>query len=206
MVVPKMSEPSERLARKRKIENIWRECEQRKAALQHAVPAGLFRTPKFYFCVIVVLAVVGGALFTATDKAVRRERTSPAVRALRNLDVLAEALGRYRFHTGEFPGTDQGLAALVHNPHVPRWDGPYIKFLRSDPWKTPFVYRAPGTNGLPTLFSCGADRTPGTPDDLRPDPARFDPGTEWTNGWVSADKRVPGVAILPSPPPAAAKP
>jgi hypothetical protein len=49
---------------------------------------------------------------------------------------------------------------------------------------------------LPILFSCGPDRLPNTADDLKPDPAKFDPGTEWTNGWVSAENRVPGVVIL----------
>ncbi len=193
-------------AKRRALNGILREYEQKKAELQAVVSPTLFRNPKFYFGVIIVLVLVGASLFTATDKAVRRLDVSPPMRALRNVDVLAEALGRYRFHTGCFPDTGQGLAALVRDPRVPGWDGPYIRFLRNDPWGTPFVYACgAGTNGLPTLFSCGPDKTPGTPDDLHPDPARFDPGTAWTNGWVSADKRLPGVVVLPSKRPAAAK-
>lgn len=191
--------------KRRALDRIAREYEQKKIDLQGVVPHTLFRNPKFYFGVIAVLVVIGGSLFTATDNAVQKLQVSPPMRALRNVDVLAEALGRYRFHTGEFPNAEQGLAALVRNPHVARWDGPYIKVLLKDPWETPFVY-APGTNGLPTLFSCGADRKPGTPDDLTPDPARYDPGTEWTNGWVSAKERRPGITVLPSPVPASSKP
>ena len=196
MVVPKMREPNPRLAKRRKIENIHREYERKKAELHGAVQTTMFRYPKFYFGVIVVLALVGSWLFKATDSAVQRAVVPPHVRTLRNLDVLAEALGRYRFHVGAYPAESQGLAALVRDPQVPRWSGPYINFLRKDPWGTDFVYRPP-TNGLPLLFSCGPDRLPGTPDDLRPDTARFDPGTAWTNGWLPTAQRLRGVVIVP---------
>jgi general secretion pathway protein G len=204
MIVPKMREPNARVARRRTIDNLWREVEQKKAELQGAVSPTLFRNPKFYFGVIAVLVLVGGALFNATDSAARRQQESPGLRTLRHLDVLAEALGRYRFHVGSFPTEEQGLAALVRDPLAPKWDGPYINLLRKDPWETPFVYK-PGGAALPVLLSCGPDRTPGTADDLLPDPARFDPGTEWTNGWVSAEKRLIGVTILPSAPARRAK-
>jgi len=122
------------------------------------------------------------------------------MRAVRQLDVLAVALGRYRFHTGSFPSAEQGLAALVRNPGVPRWDGPYISNLCKDPWNQPYRYAPPADGGLPALASCGPDRAAGTADDLTPDPDRFDPGTEWTNGWVSAMERLPGVRVLPRAP------
>ena len=59
MVVPKMREPNPRLAKRRKIENIHREYERKKAELHGAVQTTMFRNPKFYFGVIVVLALVG---------------------------------------------------------------------------------------------------------------------------------------------------
>ena len=197
MIVPEQNLTEKHRAKRRAFERIAREYEQKKIELEGVVPPTLFRNPKFYFGVIVLLTLVGASLFTATDKAVRRVKMSPPMRALRNLDVLAEALGRYHFHTGQFPDREQGLAALADDPHVPKWNGPYIRQFRKDPWGTPFVYE-PGTNGLPKLFSCGPDRKPGTPDDLTADPARFEPGTDWTNGWVSADQRLPGVRVLPS--------
>lgn len=197
MVVPKMREPNARVARRRTLENIRRECEQKKAELGFALSPSLFRNPKLYFGIIVILAVVGLLLLNATDTAVKRRQESSVMRALRQVDTLAVALGRYRFHTGAFPTAEQGLAALVRDPHVPKWDGPYISLLRSDPWGTPYAYAPPADGGLPALSSCGPDRQAGSPDDLRPDPARFEPGTEWTNGWVSADQRLPGVRVLP---------
>jgi general secretion pathway protein G len=204
MVVPKMREPNPRTLRQRTIENIWRENEQKKAELQGGVPAFLsFRSPKLYIVIIFIMAAIGMVILSRTDKAVEQNRTriSPEMRALRNLDVLAEALGRYHFHTGHYPTLRQGgLGALVHDPgkeREPAWDGPYISHISMDPWGTPYVYEPPEKKGeLPILFSSGPDRLPNTADDLKPDPARFDPGTEWTNDWVRAQDRIPGVINL----------
>jgi len=199
MVVPKMREPNPRIARYRTIEKIWRETEQKKMELQGVIPASSLRkSPRFYMGVVLVLAVIGVLVLSRSDNSMDRKR-SPELRALNNLDVLAEALGRYRFHAGEYPTAQQGLAALVRDPgieKVPDWNGPYISHLPKDFWDNPYVYAPPETpDGLPTLFSCGPDRLPNTPDDLKPDPARFDPGTEWTNGWLRAEDRLPGVRI-----------
>lgn len=201
MVVPKMRETSERFARHRKIEAIWRENEQKKAELHGVLSPSMFRNPKFYFALMFIMTAIGYALFSATDKAVDRKKTSPELRTLRNLDVLAEALGRYHFHVGRYPSVRQGgLGALVRAPGPiidPKWKGPYINLLCKDEWGMPYVYEVPKKQGeLPTLFSCGPDRVPNTADDLKPDPVKFDPGTAWTNGWVAAEERVPGVKIL----------
>ena len=199
MVVPKMREPHPRIARYRTIEKIWRETEQKKADLQGVIPpSSIKKSPRFYMAVVVVLVVIGLFVVGRSEKTAERKRT-PELRTLANLDVLAEALGRYRFHAGEYPTAGQGLAALVRDPGieiVPDWNGPYISHLPKDFWDTPYVYAPPATpDGLPTLFSCGPDRLPDTPDDLKPDPLRFDPGTEWTNGWLRAEDRLPGVKI-----------
>lgn len=199
MGVPEFQYTERRRAKLRLLNRIEHDYAQKKAELQSVVPPALFRNPKVYIGLVVIFLVLGGALFNATDKSVQVLQVTPPLRALRNLDVLAEALGRYRFHVGQFPNREQGLAALVRDPQVPKWNGPYINQLRNDPWDTPFFYE-PATNGLPTLFSCGADKKPGTSDDLRPDPARFEPGTAWTNGWVSAYERATGVLVLPRAP------
>jgi len=201
MVVPKMREPNPRLVRMRKIDAIWHENEQKKAELQGVLTPSMFRNPKFYFAMVVILAVIGFSLFHATDQAVARQKVSTEMRTLKNVNVLAEALGRYHFHIGHYPTLRQGgLGALVRTPErplEPAWNGPYISLLCKDGWGTPFVYDPPKKTGdLPVLFSCGLDKLPNTSDDLRADPAKFDPGTAWTNGWVSAELRIPGVKIL----------
>lgn len=199
MVVPSMRQPSPRMARKRKIEQIRRETEMKKSALQMLSPS-FWRNPKFYFGVIAVLAILGGMIFNATDKVNKKKAESPLLRAIRHVDVLAEALGRYHFHTGVYPTRELGLAALVRNPKiVPKWDGPYINLLRKDPWGIPFQYAPPKKPGdLPIIFSCGPDQIAGTADDIHPDVTRFDPGTAWTNGWVSEERRMPGIWVIPS--------
>lgn len=200
MIVPKMQVSTARRTKQRLIENIWREAERKKAELPGAITPSMFRNPKFYFALMLVLTFIGFALFNATDHAVKRRKYSPELRTLRNLDVLAEGLGRYRFHVGRYPNARNGLGALVRDPGAKvalKWNGPYISLLCNDAWGTPFVYIPPKQEDqLPTLFSCGADRLPNTADDLKPDTARFDPGTEWTNGWLSAQERLPGVTIL----------
>ena len=185
--------------RHRTLERIHRKYERKKKELHGAFSPSMFRNPTFYFGVIVVLALVGSLLFRAADKSIVKKKESPYQVAMRHVDVLAEALGRYRFHVGQFPSSEQGLAALVRDPGEPKWVGPYINQLRGDPWNTPFVYE-PQKGKVPVLLSLGPDKKRGTNDDILPDPERFDPGTEWTNGWVTAEKRIPGVVILDSDP------
>ncbi|MFO7936436.1 MAG: type II secretion system protein GspG [Kiritimatiellia bacterium] len=181
--------------RRRSIEQIHRQYEQKKQELHGTVSPSIFRHPTFYFGVIVILALLGALLFSAADKSAVRKKESSYHVAMRHVDVLAEALGRYRFHVGRYPTEEQGLAALVRDPGEPEWVGPYINQLRGDPWNTPFFYRPQDGEKL-VLLSAGPDKKRGTDDDILPDPAAFDPGTEWTNGWVAADKRIPGVIIL----------
>ncbi|MFA7173767.1 MAG: type II secretion system protein GspG [Kiritimatiellia bacterium] len=182
-------------ARHRALERIRRNHEHQKQALYGQLPPSLFRSPTFYMGVMVVFVLVGVLLFNAADKSSVRQKESPHQRAMRHVDVLAEALGRYHFHVGAYPTADQGLAALVRDPGVPRWLGPYINLLRNDPWDTPFVYE-PGEGQTPIVLSCGADKQRGTADDILPDPASFNPGSSWTNEWVSAEERLIGVTVL----------
>lgn len=188
-----------RLERKRKIAAIRRDYELKKSEM---LGSGAFvpgRNPRVYFGVILVLSVIGIALFRATDTSNQRNQEPDCLRAVRHVDVLAEALGRYHFHVGAYPSAEQGLEALVRRPLNPPegWDGPYINHLQPDPWGTPFVYHPPAQEGeMPILLSCGADGMRGTSDDIHPEPKRFEPGTEWTNGWVSAGDRLPGVRVL----------
>ena len=72
MVVPAMTALSERQTRRRAVERIRRECERQKAGLHAPVAPGVWRNPRVYLAVIVGLAVIGGAIFRATDRAARR--------------------------------------------------------------------------------------------------------------------------------------
>ena len=48
-------------------------------------------------------------------------------------------------------------------------------------------------DGPPDVYSAGPDLRPDTKDDLRPAPECFDPGTDWTNGWLKVEDRLPDI-------------
>ena len=80
------------------------------------------------------------------------------------LNAFDKALAAYRLDTGHYPGTDQGLRALVVNSgNEPKWSGPYLaKTVPPDPWGHAYNYRLPGESGHDfELFSFGKDGQPG---------------------------------------------
>jgi type II secretion system protein G len=78
------------------------------------------------------------------------------------------ALEAYAKDCGTFPTEEQGLTALIVNPGIAKWAGPYnelqVKSL-SDSWGNPIQYQI-HKNGI-TLWSYGADGKDGTKDDIR---------------------------------------
>jgi general secretion pathway protein G len=78
-------------------------------------------------------------------------------------DALGKALDQFRLDTGHYPGTEDGLAALVARPaNEPHWDGPYLsKDVPLDPWGNPYQFRSPGEHGEYDLLSYGKDGKPG---------------------------------------------
>ncbi len=76
------------------------------------------------------------------------------------IERLGGILDLYRLDMGRYPGTEDGLRALVEAPvEAERWNGPYVKKANSliDPWGEPYEYRAPGDHGEYDLFTLGAD-------------------------------------------------
>ncbi len=79
------------------------------------------------------------------------------------IDMLSASLKDVRLDTGRYPGTQEGLQALVQNPGVENWDGPYPekKVIPKDPWGKPYQYQSPGQQGEFDLYSYGKDGSPG---------------------------------------------
>ena len=76
------------------------------------------------------------------------------------IERLGGVLDLYRLDVGRYPGTEDGLRALVEAPvEAGRWNGPYLKKENSliDPWGEPYQYLAPGAHGDYDLFTLGAD-------------------------------------------------
>lgn len=175
---------------------IRREAERRLAGMHGTPTLREIYAPRVIFGAMILLAVIGAVLVRRTDAMVRRqpERRIPHLTAVKSLDVLAEALGRYRFHVGRYPTAGGGLASLNKDLGEPGWDGPYLVQLFDDPWGREYVYAPPEReDGLPTLFSMGPDGVAGTRDDLRPGTNYFNAGTAWTNSWRHRWERLPDI-------------
>lgn len=103
-------------------------------------------------------------------------RTEQAKKAVAKADIgsnIPMALKLYELDNGNFPTTEQGLAALNSAPSsapVPNnWNGPYLESVPSDPWGYPYKYRSPGSNNKTTydLYSVGKDGQEDTSDDIK---------------------------------------
>ena len=199
--------------RNRRIRQIAREYEAKKRALGLRAPA-LKKGPVFYLVVLIGFLMLGGSLIQMSGKADaiglggRRVRDGRPVKAQKSVDAVAEALGRFKFHTGVYPSVEEGgieALAVKYSDHA-GWVGPYLhkdnpyRKIAIDPWKRPYVYELPsGTNALPTVLSLGADGVRGSADDILPDPALFTKAfrdTTWTNDWVPFTQR--GIIVVPS--------
>ena len=103
----------------------------------------------------LLAALVGPRLFPKLGK-------GKQAAAKAQIELLGQALDQYRLDTGSYPTTEQGLNALVTNPGVEKWEGPYLKKgLPVDPWGKPYVYQYPGSHGEYDLISYGKDGKPG---------------------------------------------
>jgi general secretion pathway protein G len=88
---------------------------------------------------------------------------SKTAAARAQIELLGAALDQYRLDAGRYPDTSQGLDALMRNPGVTNWNGPYLrKEVPRDPWQNAYKYRCcPGQHGDYDLWSDGADGAPG---------------------------------------------
>ncbi len=200
MIKPKTKKSeSERRKHDLKLKAIAREYESKQRELGLKAPA-IKRGPVFYFAMMMVLLLIGGAVIQATGKGGgRKMRDGKIASAMKSVDALAEALGRYRFHCGVYPEKEEGLVALANKfSNRKGWVGPYIPKMLPDPWKHEYVYE-PLTNGTPVVLSLGPDGIRGTADDISPDPELFTKpfrDTTWTNDWAPFNLR--GYIIVPS--------
>lgn len=84
---------------------------------------------------------------------------------------IATALDLYELDNGQYPTTEQKLAALITKPTsspVPgNWRGPYLKKEPVDPWGKPYMYKSPGEHNIGDydLASFGKDGIEGGGDD-----------------------------------------
>jgi general secretion pathway protein G len=111
--------------------------------------------------VIIILGLLAGLV---GPRLFGRVGQSKQAAARAQIELFSAALDQYRLDVGSYPPSAAGLEALVKNPSVSNWNGPYLKknAVPSDPWGKPYQYKCcPGEHGDYDIWTLGADGAPG---------------------------------------------
>jgi general secretion pathway protein G len=115
---------------------------------------------------IVVMVIIGMLAALVFPKLLPKVGKGKQSAAKAQIELLGQALDQVRLDTGRYPTTSEGLNALMVNPGIENWDGPYLKkAVPNDPWGRPYIYQSPGTHGDYDLSSLGADGALGGEDE-----------------------------------------
>lgn len=113
---------------------------------------------------LVVLAILGLLAAVVGPQVLRYLGSSKSQAASVQAKNIVAALNLYKLDTGNFPGREEGLQALMKAPPAASfWNGPYLpdRSALIDPWKRPYLMRVPGEHGEIDVYSLGSDATPG---------------------------------------------
>ena len=118
------------------------------------------REKGFSLIELIVVLVILGLLATVVGPRVMQRLSQGKVEIARlQIDQLDGALGLYHFDVGRYPNSAEGLQALIEDPGIDNWSGPYLdkKTLPSDPWNREYQFRSPGVHADYDLWSNGSD-------------------------------------------------
>lgn len=111
---------------------------------------------------LVVIVIIGLLVALVGPRVFPKLGKGKQAAAKAQIELFGQSLDHFRLDTGRYPTTQEGLSALVANPGIPNWEGPYLKKkVPDDPWGKPYVYQIPGSNGEYDLYSYGRDGTSG---------------------------------------------
>jgi len=135
-------------------------------ALTKTLKANLRRHERAFTLVelLVVLLILGMISAFVVPQVMKYVGGARSEAAAIQIERLGGVLDLYRLDMRRYPGTDEGLLALVEAPSdAERWNGPYVKKAKSliDPWGEPYQYLSPGDHGEYDLFTLGADGVDG---------------------------------------------
>lgn len=113
--------------------------------------------------VLVVVVILGILAAVVVPRVMGRPDEARAVRAAQDVAAIVSALNLYRLDNYAYPGTEQGLQALVAKPPDARgWRaGGYLANVPKDPWNRDYLYLNPGQHGEIDVWTYGADGKPG---------------------------------------------
>lgn len=107
----------------------------------------------------IVIVILGLLAALVGPKVLRNVDKGNQAAAKAQIELFGQGLDAYRLDVGTYPTTSEGLEALVTDPGIDGWDGPYLKKIKIplDPWKRAYVYQSPGSHSDYDLFSYGKD-------------------------------------------------
>lgn len=110
--------------------------------------------------IMVVVVILGILASIVVPKIISRPDEARVVKAKQDVLAVQNALDLYKLDNGFYPGTDQGLMALVEkptsSPTPPNWKQ-YLKSLPKDPWGRDYIYLNPGEHGEVDVYTFGGD-------------------------------------------------
>jgi general secretion pathway protein G len=115
---------------------------------------------------MVVIVIIGLLATVVMINVMPSQDRAMSEKARADISVLEQALETYRLELLQYPGTQDGLQALLAAPaglsRPERYrKGGYIRRLPADPWGNQYQYRFPGEHGAFDVYSFGADGAAG---------------------------------------------
>ena len=115
---------------------------------------------------MVVIVIIGLLATVVMINVLPSQDRAMAEKARADVSLLEQAMEAYRLDNLVYPGTAQGLQALLQAPaglaRPERYrSGGDIRRLPDDPWGNAYQYRQPGRDGAFDVFSFGADGVAG---------------------------------------------
>lgn len=108
--------------------------------------------------VLVTMVIIGLLATFVVLNVLPAQDKAMVQKAKGDIATLGTALEMYKLDMAVYPERLEDLNAATSDIQDPRYrKGGYIKFLPTDPWGRPYLYKNPGENGAVDIWSYGAD-------------------------------------------------
>ena len=122
---------------------------------------------------LLVITIIGILAAVVVPRFFGRSQEARIVAAKQTIvGTFGIAMDLFEQDTGRYPRTEEGLFALIQNPQLTNWRGPYLKTdsIPLDPWGNQYKYNYPSeltsSEFLYDIISAGTDGTYGNEDDV----------------------------------------